>query len=818
MRFLSLLLTAVLAATTSFRLHAQTDTRTAQTIAFPTLASRTYGSGPVALAATASSGLPVAYAVISGHGRISGNSLEIDGGGPIVIEATQAGNASFAPATAVRQTLMVAPISVRVTVHSETVPFDGQGHQLRVTTEPPIPSVMYADNSLFIYYNDSQTDPNAGGTNTAAVTRYPSRVGRHPVRAQIMSTRSQYSGSATGTLDIVRAPVTFAFENTTQTYDGQPKPVAVTPSPETHWVHPGLNYPMTRELRVTYDGATTPPSAAGTYRVVATVDTEGYTGSANATLTIRPAPVTVALGGLAQAADGAPKPATVTTNPAGLATTVTYNGNATPPSAPGSYAVVATVADPNYSGTATGTLVLSGSTTPPPVTPPPTQPPPPPTTPPPPPPQVGLSPQVISFPPLDSPRFGTAPLALAATASSGLPVSYVVESGPATVSDSRLTLTGAGTVTLVASQAGDSSFLPAQARLVVTVLPALANVVVENLIQTADGTPRPVTVTTMPAGLATRVTYDGASAPPSAPGTYAVVATVSDPNYTGTASATLTLTPLTPTGNAPLPAARLANVSTRGRAGASGEPLIAGFVIAGSAPTQVLVRGAGPALREFGVSDAIARARLQLFRGTELIATNERWNGSANVAELNAAARSAGAFDFGAASDDAALLVTLAPGAYTAVVTDLDARTGAALAEVYDVSGSAGRLINLSTRANLGSGGDPLITGLVVSGPAARRILLRAVGPTLRSFDVAAPLAEPQLEVFRASTVVAENRGWNDAAPLAEAARAVGAFALTAGSRDAALLVTLEPGAYTVHVRSSTAQPGTVLLEAYELP
>ncbi len=144
-------------------------------------------------------------------------------------------------------------------------------------------------------------------------------------------------------------------------------------------------------------------------------------------ITAAPAPATIQLGNLTATYDGAPKSVSVTTNPAGLASSVTYAGSGTAPTNAGSYAVVATVTDPNYSGSANGTLVIAPAG------------------------------QTITFAPLADRAFSSAPITLSATASSGLPVSFTLVDGPADLQGATLTLTGAGTITVRATQAGDAN-------------------------------------------------------------------------------------------------------------------------------------------------------------------------------------------------------------------------------------------------------------------------------------------------------------------------------------------------------------------------
>jgi uncharacterized protein len=152
--------------------------------------------------------------------------------------------------------------------------------------------------------------------------------------------------SSTAILTVDPATATVSISNLNFTYDGSPKSATVTTSP--------LGLPVT----VTYNGSSAAPTNAGSYAVVATIDSSDYVGTASNTLTISPAAATVTLGNLTQTYDGTPKPISVTTAPVGLTVSVTYNGSATPPTAAGSYAVVATVTDSNYSGSATGTLLV----------------------------------------------------------------------------------------------------------------------------------------------------------------------------------------------------------------------------------------------------------------------------------------------------------------------------------------------------------------------------------------------------------------------------------------------------------------------------
>ncbi len=276
---------------------------------------------------------------------------------------------------------------------------------------------------------------------------------------------------------------------------------------------------------------------------------------------------------------------------------------------------------------------------------------------------------------------------------------------------------------------------------------------------------------------------------------------------------------------------RLANISARGGV-APGAPLIAGFVVTGATPKQVLIRAAGPALAgaPFNVANALDDPALALFRGASVVEVNDNWSTpAASATAITTAGTSVNAFAFRAGSADAALLTTLAPGPYTVQVTAGAASrngTGTALVEIYEILASgeiAGtrRLANLSARGPVVPGA-PLIAGFVINGTAPQRVLIRGIGPALTAFNVPGALANPTLTLFRGATVLKTNDDWfrdADAALIRDAAAKSGAFALGASSLDASLLLYLEPGAYTAQVSASGATNGTgiALVEIYEV-
>jgi len=272
--------------------------------------------------------------------------------------------------------------------------------------------------------------------------------------------------------------------------------------------------------------------------------------------------------------------------------------------------------------------------------------------------------------------------------------------------------------------------------------------------------------------------------------------------------------------------ARVVNLSTRGRSGSGASQMIVGFVVDGGSKS-VLLRAIGPTLAQFGPRGVLADPRLELIFGSlgqlqVFSVSNDDWATSPGV---NAALFSRlGAFPLPTASKDAAIFQTLPPRSYTAIVSEPGNNGGVTLVEAYDADANPGapanpRLVNVSTRGEVGAGDNALIAGFVLSGTQPRRVLIRAAGPSLQGLGVTGVLADPVLTLFRGSTEIAKNDDWEisrSGAAVAATAQKVGAFALTAASLDAALLITLAPGTYTAVVTSADGGTGIALIEVYD--
>jgi len=308
-------------------------------------------------------------------------------------------------------------------------------------------------------------------------------------------------------------------------------------------------------------------------------------------------------------------------------------------------------------------------------------------------------------------------------------------------------------------------------------------------------------------------------------GTYTCVVSDSAGSVASSA-ATLSTSPTTDVG-------RLVNVSCRALSGSGSSELITGFAIGGGAPAgsvSLLIRASGPALAPFGVPGTLPDPGLQLFSiapPAALLASDSGWGGDPAIVS---AAASAGAFAWtNPASLDSALVESLAPGPYTENISGASGDTGVALAEVYDLTPAgtftpgAPHLVNVSARAEVGTGANILVAGFVIGGSTSKTVLIRASGPALAPFGVAGTLPDPYLQLYNlasgGSVLVASDDDWGGDPEITAAAAEVGAFAWTdPTSPDCALLVTLPPGAYTAEVQDIDGSSGVALVEVYDVP
>jgi hypothetical protein len=314
---------------------------------------------------------------------------------------------------------------------------------------------------------------------------------------------------------------------------------------------------------------------------------------------------------------------------------------------------------------------------------------------------------------------------------------------------------------------------------------------------------------------ATNSAFAIASANADSMGFYSVTVT----NTAGSAeSAVATLT--VATGGS----SRLVNVSTRGFVPAGGT-LTPGFVLQGNASKQVLIRAVGPTLTTFGVGGTLGDPVMEVIPlgSSSAVASNDNWGGSAT---LQSAFTRVGAFALATptsadASVEANLTAAGATGYTVRIAGKNTSASGIALAEVYDEESLTApvRLVNVSTSGFVGIGEQALVPGFVVGGTASKLLLIRAVGPGLTQFNVPGVLADPQLSVvpLGKTFAVASNDNWGGTSALQAAFTQAAAFPLSSSSNDAAVVVRLPPGGYTVVVSGVGNTTGTALVEIYDL-
>lgn len=280
---------------------------------------------------------------------------------------------------------------------------------------------------------------------------------------------------------------------------------------------------------------------------------------------------------------------------------------------------------------------------------------------------------------------------------------------------------------------------------------------------------------------------------------------------------------------------RLRGSAHRGEVGNGSDTMISGIIIQGSTPGRVLIRGSGPAMASlFPAGTTIVDPEIELFDITGArVATNDNWN-SGGGADIDAATLALGLTPFAAGAKDAALLVDLPAGNYTVHLRDRSGGRGIGLVELYDVNPGdpSRRIVASATRAKVSPGNGALIQGFFVDGSTPRRFMIRGLGPKLVEFGVANAHPDPRLELYPPPlTTAGSNDSWNGGATdeLLESIpwrewmfRRIGLPPLTRNSKDATLVITLPPGAYTVQLRAGAFSPadttGVALLEMYEMP
>jgi PKD repeat protein len=270
--------------------------------------------------------------------------------------------------------------------------------------------------------------------------------------------------------------------------------------------------------------------------------------------------------------------------------------------------------------------------------------------------------------------------------------------------------------------------------------------------------------------------------------------------YNALGTATLPLTFLAP------PHTAAANIATRAVVGTGDNVLIGGFIITGSGPKRVIIRAIGPSS---GVGGALQDPTLELHSATgALLQANDDWQ-SNQEQEIKDTTIPPGN------QRESAIIATLLPGQYTAIVGSKGGATGPALVEVYDLDGPANsQLAQISTRGNVRKNDDILIGGFIIAGPAPVNVLVRGIGPELTQANVPNALQDPTLELHDGNGgVLAFNDNWESDQEQAITDTGVP----PRDPREPAILRSLPPGNYTAIVRGKGSDIGVALVEVYIL-
>ncbi|HEY3658877.1 MAG TPA: hypothetical protein VGL34_28215 [Steroidobacteraceae bacterium] len=256
--------------------------------------------------------------------------------------------------------------------------------------------------------------------------------------------------------------------------------------------------------------------------------------------------------------------------------------------------------------------------------------------------------------------------------------------------------------------------------------------------------------------------------------------------------------------------------------------MIGGFIVQGSASKEVVIRAIGPSLSAFGVANALANPKLEIHDGTgALIASNDNWQ-MTQIGGIITSDQVAGIEVSQLAptqAKESAIIATLQPGSYTAIVSGANDTTGVALVEAYDVStGQSPSLLgNLSTRCLVETGDNVMIGGFIVQGSAPKEVVVRAIGPSLSAFGVANALANPKLEIHDGTgALIASNDNWQvtqiGGIIASNQVDSIGASQLApTQANESAIVATLPPGNYTAVVSGVNSTTGVALVEVYDL-
>jgi len=370
------------------------------------IGTKNLSSPPITLTASSNSSGALTYSGTAGVCTYNGAQVTIIGVGTCIVTANQAADANYLAGS--------KSLSFTVDKDAPIITFSPTSINTQTYGAGPIALTVSSNSSGAFTYSGTSGVCSYNGTQVTIIG-----AGNCIVHADQAADATHSAATAPLSFTVDKASATTTLANQSYTYNGAPKPATFTTTPD----------PLA--VSVTYNGSSAPPTNAGTYAVHITSADPNYTitSGTDATLTITKASATTNLANQFYTYDGTPKPATFTTTPDPLAVSVTYNGSGTPPTDAGTYAVHITSADPNYTITSGTDATLT----------------------------IGQASQTITFPPLPNKTYGDPTFAISAAATSRLSLNFSA-TGNCTVDRSNVTITGAGTCTITASQAGDANW------------------------------------------------------------------------------------------------------------------------------------------------------------------------------------------------------------------------------------------------------------------------------------------------------------------------------------------------------------------------
>jgi hypothetical protein len=253
------------------------------------------------------------------------------------------------------------------------------------------------------------------------------------------------------------------------------------------------------------------------------------------------------------------------------------------------------------------------------------------------------------------------------------------------------------------------------------------------------------------------------------------------------------------------------NLSTRGDVLTGDGVLIGGFIVSGTEPKTLVLRALGPSLSGFGVPGVLSDPVLNLYNASHtLIATNDNWQSDPHQADIQSNGLAP------ADLRESATFQTLAPGAYTVIVSGANSGQGIGLVELYDLSPeSNSKLSNISTRGSVGTGDNVLISGFIVGDVGSATVIIRALGPSLTSYGVSGVLSDPTLTIYDSNgTAIVSNDNWQQNVNSIDIQKNGLA---PPNPLESALVLHLPAGAYTAIVSGVDGGTGIGLVEVYEL-